>query len=722
MTFRRILGRRKLPAILFGAVCFLLAACSLLAAFAADPAKGREAAAFTTGSAAGDLVYIDPQYMSAEFASFTALESDRFYLMLSPDLDVYIVCVSDSALSQYQALQDYTYTEGAAAPEAPHVTGTCVEIGDELAPYAVEAINTLFGSDMVTEDTLRTVTGACYIDTTAQAPADHSSAFGILAAVIFTLLGCFFVYRRLAYARVSRSTLTAVTGLDEEFAQPDAQTFASAELFLTRGFLGGYSQGLRAVPLSRLRGVRGLLRGRRVLLCADDCDGMPHILCAVPRSAKSTAALGACVAALSARVPGLCYGSDRRVLTEAGDPAALDGFYAPDDKADLRVRERLDENGMPIRPNYALGILGALLGTALGMALWVGAGVAGYIIGLAGAAMVWFSLKGFQIFGGVLDRFGAVFSAALAALSVPFANYLVYVWSYYGAVGSSRYSFGRAFLDTWGAMRDSGSTGSYFKDLGLGMLFFVLAAWPLLKNAFSPAPQGYSGAAAGTPANRAAEAPADAATGTPADAATGTPADAATGTPADAATGTPADAAAGTPADDATGTPADAATGTPADAAAGTPADAATGTPADDGATRTLTHPKGLDLFAMVVALLGAVFFLFLGVMMILSGEEDTWELTLMCAAFAAAFAAGAWFARRSAKSVIEYDAEGVRLLRPGKPVVLRWDEVTGLRLDNPGRLAIIGAAGRIRFDLGWKGWQQLADYARAHVSGAPEQ
>ena len=80
------------------------------------------------------------------------------------------------------------------------------------------------------------------------------------------------------------------------------------------------------------------------------------------------------------------------------------------------------------------------------------------------------------------------------------------------------------------------------------------------------------------------------------------------------------------------------------------------------------------------------------------------------------------WFARRSAKSVIEYDAEGVRLLRPGKPVVLRWDEVTGLRLDNPGRLAIIGAAGRIRFDLGWKGWQQLADYARAHVSGAPEQ
>ena len=121
----------------------------------------------------------------------------------------------------------------------------------------------------------------------------------------------------------------------------------------------------------------------------------------------------------------------------------------------------------------------------------------------------------------------------------------------------------------------------------------------------------------------------------------------------------------------------------------------------------------------MVVALLGAVFFLFLGVMMILSGEEDTWELTLMCAAFAAAFAAGAWFARRSAKSVIEYDAEGVRLLRPGKPVVLRWDEVTGLRLDNPGRLAIIGAAGRIRFDLGWKGWQQLADYARAHAEGA---
>ena len=40
--------------------------------------------------------------------------------------------------------------------------------------------------------------------------------------------------------------------------------------------LGVMLHGL-TVPLSRLRGVRGQLRGRRVLLCADDCDGMPHI-------------------------------------------------------------------------------------------------------------------------------------------------------------------------------------------------------------------------------------------------------------------------------------------------------------------------------------------------------------------------------------------------------------------------------------------------------------
>lgn len=653
MTFKSILGRRKLSAILLGAVFFALAALLLWMAFRSQPQAETEAAAFTLSSAEGERVYIEPQYMSEEFANFSALESDRFYLMLSPDLDVYIVCVSDSALDAYKPLQDYTYSDSTAAPEIPRVTGQCVEISDELAPYAVDAINTLFGSGVVSADTLSSVVGSCYIDTTAQAPGAAGRAetpICAVLAVLCALMGAFFVYRRLTYARVSRSTLASVSGLDEEFDQPDTQTYPKAELFLTRGFLGGYSEGLRAVPLARLRGVRGLLRGRRVLLCADDCDGVQHILCAVPRSGGATAALETCVADVSARVPGLVYGADRLAADGRVDAAAMGRFYAPGEKADLRVREQLDENGQLIRPNYALGVLGAVLGAALGVALWVGVGMLGYIIGLAGAAIIWLSMKGYQLFGGVLDRFGAIFSAVLSALCIPLATYLTYAWTYYHSVGSSRYSFGRAFLDTWGVIRGNGLTESCLRDLGLGLLFFALAGWPLLKTAFAPVPG--PAAAAGAPA-------------------------------------------------------------------AGTDVSAAAEQPADETAARTLTHPRGLETAAMVASIVGAALFLLLAVMMVVSGEEDVLTLTLMCVAFAAVFAVGGFFAHRSAKSVIEYDALGVRLLRPGKPVELRWSEVTGLRLSNPNRMAITGAAGTIRFDQGWKGWQQLSDFARAHVSAS---
>ena len=76
--------------------------------------------------------------------------------------------------------------------------------------------------------------------------------------------------------------------------------------------------------------------------------------------------------------------------------------------------------------NMALGIIGALGGSLVGVALWLVLGMVGFIAGIAGFVMLKFALLGYQKLSGKLDKKGAVICLVIAAFMVFGANVLDY--------------------------------------------------------------------------------------------------------------------------------------------------------------------------------------------------------------------------------------------------------------------------------------------------------
>ncbi len=79
------------------------------------------------------------------------------------------------------------------------------------------------------------------------------------------------------------------------------------------------------------------------------------------------------------------------------------------------------QNGQ--KENIFLGLLGAVLGTLLGAVLWVVIGMFGFIAGIAGFAMVFCGIKGYDMLGRRLSRKGIVICIVTACLMIMAAEY-----------------------------------------------------------------------------------------------------------------------------------------------------------------------------------------------------------------------------------------------------------------------------------------------------------
>lgn len=77
--------------------------------------------------------------------------------------------------------------------------------------------------------------------------------------------------------------------------------------------------------------------------------------------------------------------------------------------------------------NLFLGIIGAIGGSLVGVALWLVISLVGFIAGVAGFVMLKFALLGYQKLSGRLDRKGAFISLFVAAFMVFGANVLDFV-------------------------------------------------------------------------------------------------------------------------------------------------------------------------------------------------------------------------------------------------------------------------------------------------------
>ena len=136
------------------------------------------------------------------------------------------------------------------------------------------------------------------------------------------------------------------------------------------------------------------------------------------------------------------------------------------------------------RENVVTGVVGALIGAAIGAGSIIGLSQLGYIASISGLILAVCTLKGYELLGGKLSTKGIVISAVLMLLTpyladrMDWAIVVMQAWEEYGV------TFGEAFAAVPELLADGSIEMSmYVKNLLMIYGFAVLGAFSTLKKA-----------------------------------------------------------------------------------------------------------------------------------------------------------------------------------------------------------------------------------------------
>ena len=137
----------------------------------------------------------------------------------------------------------------------------------------------------------------------------------------------------------------------------------------------------------------------------------------------------------------------------------------------------------PVRENILLGIIGAVLGVLLGAALWVFLGRIGFIAGIAGYAIVFCGMKGYELLGGHLSKGGIILCIILSFLAILAAEFVSLGITVHAELGEM-YSLSMAdsFRMVPELLKESQLIGAVAKDLIFGYALSIWASYSSVKN------------------------------------------------------------------------------------------------------------------------------------------------------------------------------------------------------------------------------------------------
>lgn len=162
-----------------------------------------------------------------------------------------------------------------------------------------------------------------------------------------------------------------------------------------------------------------------------------------------------------------------------GEPEDLQSVIdrMPTEEKRSELDSIMQEQPSEKKGNMALGIIGALGGSLVGVALWLVLGMVGFIAGIAGFVMLKFALLGYQKLSGKLDKKGAVICLVIAAFMVFGANVLDYGIS----ICKAYFQFDASFdtiryvaLNFSSLMTEHDMWGGFFTNLLIG---YGLSVW-----------------------------------------------------------------------------------------------------------------------------------------------------------------------------------------------------------------------------------------------------
>lgn len=142
--------------------------------------------------------------------------------------------------------------------------------------------------------------------------------------------------------------------------------------------------------------------------------------------------------------------------------------------------------------NIVTGIVGALIGALLGVVVWILIYHAGYIASIAGIAIIFCALKGYEILGGSLDKKGVIIAGAVSLIMVFVANHLAWAVEFY--MEMSKYqiiSSDMGFFDVLKNMSDfitlADAWKEYYSDLGVGYLLTLIGGASMIIKGYKQA-------------------------------------------------------------------------------------------------------------------------------------------------------------------------------------------------------------------------------------------
>ena len=134
------------------------------------------------------------------------------------------------------------------------------------------------------------------------------------------------------------------------------------------------------------------------------------------------------------------------------------------------------------RENVLTGLIGAFLGSLIGVACIVAIGQLGYVASISGVIMAVCAIKGYELLGGAMSRKGAVIACILIVLMTYLGNRLDFTVTVARLVGTDIFSTFQALNELF----DAGylNAGAYWGNLVMLYLFTLLGAVPTLITAF----------------------------------------------------------------------------------------------------------------------------------------------------------------------------------------------------------------------------------------------
>lgn len=142
----------------------------------------------------------------------------------------------------------------------------------------------------------------------------------------------------------------------------------------------------------------------------------------------------------------------------------------------------------PVAPekkeNVLTGVVGALIGAALGAASIILLSQLGYVAAVSGLILSVCTLKGYELLGGKLSTRGIVISCLLMAVTPYFADRLSWAIALSQELSDLGVTVGQMYTHLHELIKEAEATSEYLKNLALVYLFTVLGAFSTLRGLF----------------------------------------------------------------------------------------------------------------------------------------------------------------------------------------------------------------------------------------------